>query len=243
MLHPRLILCFLLASLDPRLAAAETERPIVSSRVSLGDLLPNAPTELANLDLGPAPPAGSSRLYSIGDLVAAARAAGHTLVVKDSVRAVRATQHFSQTELSAMLTPKIEAALPGYAKLVRVDFPRALVTPAGVELNHIVFGQLPNRRGTVHTSVVAELSVEGKIERRLSLRVVVELEERPKPIEIERGTLVTLVINLGATKVSAAAMSVHSVAVGSSGLFRVRKTQKTLRAKLISRSAAEVVSE
>jgi flagella basal body P-ring formation protein FlgA len=72
---------------------------------------------------------------------------------------------------------------------------------------------------------------------------VLDLDERPKPIEIDRGASVVLTINLGRTRVSAAAVTLQPTAVGSVALFRVVKTRKTIRAKLLSPSTAEVVSE
>jgi hypothetical protein len=224
-------------------AHAEIERTITSSRVLFGDLIPTAPPDIAEIDLGPAPPAGSSRLYSTEELLKAARQAGRTLLIRDSVRAVRATKRWTQAELLAFITPKLKAALPEYARLLRVEVPRTLTTVPGIELNRVEPGQLPNRRGTVQTSALFELTVDGKLEQRLTLPIVLDLGERPKPVEIERGTTVTLQISLGATRVSAAAVPLQTVAVGSVALFRVVKTRKTLRAKLLSPSAAEVVHE
>ncbi len=238
-----LVLGMLLLGLSPRSAQAEIERTVTSSRVLFGILVPSAPLEVADLDLGPAPPAGSSRLYSTEELVMAARQAGTKLLVKDSVRAVRAAKRWTQAELLTFITPKLKAALPNYARLLRVDVPRTLVTVPCVELSRVEPGQLPNRRGTVQTSALFELTVDGKLEQRLSLPIVLDLGERPKPVEVERGTTVALQITLGASRVSAAAIAVQTVAVGSVALFRVTKTRKTLRAKLLSPSTAEVVSE
>lgn len=238
-----LIFAMLLLGSSPRAALGEIERVITSNRVLLGVLVPSAPAEIADLDLGPAPPAGSSRLYSSSELSYAAQQGGKTLLVPDSVRAVRATKRWSQAEFSSFVTPKLKATLPNYARLVHVDVPRTLLTVQNVELNRIEWGQLPNRRGTVHTSALAELSADGKVEQRLTLAVVLDLSDRPKPVEVAHGSSVALHINLGSTRVSAAAITLQALPVGGVGLFRVIKTRKTLRAKLLSPSTAEVVSE
>jgi hypothetical protein len=239
----RALLLYVLLWLSPRPAQAEIERTIASSRVLFGDLIPNVPSDLAKLDLGPAPPAGSSRLFSAGELSAAAHEIGTKLDVSDSVRVVRATKRWSQAELLAFITPRLRDALPTHATLIRVDVPRTLITVTQVQLSRLEFGQLPNRRGQVHTSAMAELSSDGRIEQRLTFPVVLDLEERPKPIEIERGMSVVLTINLGSAKVSTAAVTLQPMAVGSTALFRVVKTRKTIRARLLSPSTAEVVSE
>lgn len=243
MARSHLVIGIFLLGLSPGVGHAEIERKITSSRVLFGDLVPTAPADIAALDLGPAPPAGSSRLYSTDDLLAAARQAGKQLVIADSVRAVRATKRWNQAEFTAFITPKLKAVLPEYARLLHVDVPRSLTTVLGIELSRVQPGQLPNRRGTVQTSAMLELTVNGRLEQRLTLPVVLDLGERPKPPEIERGATVSLQITLGATTVSASAVALQTMAVGSAGLFRVTKTRKTLRAKLLSPSTAEVVSE
>jgi hypothetical protein len=205
--------------------------------------VPSAPPELAEVDLGPAPPAGASRLYSTEELLTAARQAGKQLLIRESVRAVRATKRWTQAEFTSFITPKLKASLPEYARVLRVEVPRSLVTVSNIELGRIEPGQLPNRRGTVQTSALFELTVEGKLVQRLSLPVVLELGERPKPAEVERGATVTLQVNLGTTRVSAQAAPLQTLAVGAVGLFRVVKTRKTLRAKLLSTTLAEVTSE
>jgi hypothetical protein len=242
---PRIILifCVLVCWLSPSRAMAETAKTIAVGRVHFGDLVPDAPLEIAGLDLGPAPPAGSSRLYSREELTAVAQRAGNFLVVRESIRAVRATTRWSQAELLALVTPKLTAALPEYAKLLRVDVPKTLVTAANLELTRLELGQIPARRGNAQTSAVAELGIDGKVELRLTLPVVLVLDDPPKPIEVERGSTVALVINLGAARVSAAAVTLQTTSVGAVSLFRVIKTRKTLRARLLSTSTAEVVSE
>jgi hypothetical protein len=243
MLRNLLFLCVVLLGLSPRFAYAEIEKTISSSRVLLGDLVLDAPADIADLDLGPAPSAGASRLYSAADLLAAAQQVGRKIVVTDSVRVVRATKRWSQAEFLAFVTPKLKSMLPEYAKLLRIEVPRGLVTVPSIELKRLELGQVPNRRGTVHTTAMVELSIDGRIEQRLSLPIVLDLDERPKPVEVDRGTSVVLVINLGSAKVSATAITLQSTAVGSVALFRVLKTRKTLRARLLTTSTAEVVSE
>jgi hypothetical protein len=241
MKHLVLVLVFAMFSGAAGAAQAETQRTINASRVQLGAIWPGVPEELAGLDLGAAPPAGSSRLYSPQDLTAIARQAGSRYVFKEAVRVVRATKRWSQRELLEWVTPELQRALPGHARLTRVEIPRQLVTAEGVELSRVQLGQVPNRRGSAMTSAVLEFRSGSNIEQRVTVSVYLDLDEPPKPIELPQGAPVTLVVNLGSAKVSTSAVALQTVAVGSTALFRVVKTRKTLHAKLVSTSMAEVV--
>ncbi|HEY5957028.1 MAG TPA: flagella basal body P-ring formation protein FlgA [Polyangiaceae bacterium] len=239
----KLLLSLVLALLcmSPRTAQAETARMIVASRVQMGAILPDVPEELASVDLGASPPAGSSRLYSVQDLTAAARQAGSRYVVKDAIRVVRATKRWTQSELVDLIAPAVKRSLPLHAHLLHIDVPKQLITAQGVELSRVQVGQIPNHRGAALTSAVLELRADGNIEQRVALTLHLDLDDPPKPVEVTQGTTITLVVNLGAAKVSTAAIALQTAAVGSIALFRVVKTRKTLHAKLISALTAEVV--
>jgi hypothetical protein len=227
----------------PQTAAAEREQLVDGGRIYLGEVVADLAPSAATLDLGPAPKAGSSRLLSAEDLNRALKAAGTTLVVKDSVRVVRSTKHWNQQDLTSWISPAISKALPDYATLVRLEVPRSLLTPTTTVVGHVELAQLPKRRGTLHTSVVVDLMVDGELEQRLSLPVVLELGDRPTPLTVPRGQTVTVSINLGLARVSATAVTLQAVEVGTVALCRVLQTKKVLRARLISKNTAEVVTE
>lgn len=235
-------LTVLLLWLSPNFAGAEVQRAVTTSRVRLGELVPDAPTAVQDLDLGPAPPAGSSRLFAAAELVSAAQRAGATLTVPDSVRAVRATRRWTQIELRELVQERLQRTLPSHAHLLKVDVPRTLLTSTTAELSQVTLGQLPNRQGTVHTSAVVELAGEGRVEHRLVVGVSLELGAPPKPIELPQGAPLTLMVRLGSTQVSAQAVTLQPAAVGSIALVRVVKTRKTLRSKILTESTAEVVN-
>jgi len=228
--------------LSPSLARAEVHKVITTSRVRFGELVPDAPTEVQDLDLGPAPPAGSSRLFSANELASAARRAGTNVAVSDSVRVVRATKRWSQLELRELVKSKLQSTLPAHARLLHVDVPQFLVSSTTAELSRVTLGQLPSRQGTVHTSAVADLTSDGRIEHRLVISVALDLGIPPKPIELPQGTLLTLVIRLGTTQVSTSATTLQPTTVGSIALVRVIKTRKTLHGKILTATMAEVVA-
>jgi hypothetical protein len=237
-----LLLVASLAAL-PNTAAAEREQLIESGRIHLGEIVPNLPTSARTLDLGAAPRAGGSRLISVEELNRALKAAGEIQTVTTGVRVVRASKRWSQPELVAWISPAVTQALPSFATLIRLEVPRSLLTPTTAAIGNVELAQLPKIRGTVHTSAVISVTVDGELEQRLSFPVVLELGEQPKPVSVPRGQNLTVSITLGLARISASAVTLHSVAVGEIALCRILKTKKVLRARLLTPSTAEVLSE
>lgn len=215
---------------------------VTTNRVRLGELLPQAPAEAVDVDLGPAPPVGSSRLFAAAELVLAARRAGALIVVSDSIRAIRATKHWTQLELRQLLTNRLQSLLPRHARLLQLDVPQTLATSTTAELSRVTLGQIPSRQGAASTSAVAEFTGEGRIEHRVVVAVTLELSTPPKPIELPQGSPLNLTIRLGLTQVSARAVTLQPATIGSITLVRVLKTRKTLRSKILTESTAEVLT-
>lgn len=235
-----LISLLLLCSV-PQLARAEVQRIVTGGRVHLEDLIPNTPPEARNLDLGPAPPAGSSRLFTREELQNIALRAGVEVAVTDSVRVARASVRWSQSELAKLIEGKLVSILPAHAKLLRVDAPTSLVTTSGAQPTRITLGQLPHREGLVNTTCVLELSADGQLEQRLVVRVALELKAPPPLQQLPTGTTLTLVVRLGNAQVSTPAVTLEPTVVGSTALLRVVRTRKSLRAKVTGATTAEVL--
>jgi flagella basal body P-ring formation protein FlgA len=237
------LLLFAFLGTTSTFAAAERKQLIESNRIYLGDLISDLPSDIATLDLGASPKAGGSRLFLATEINRVLKSVNQNRTVNDSVRVVRSTKHWNQRDLLEFISPAISQALPAYATLVRLDVPRSVLTPTAVSVGHVEFAPFPKRRGTLSTSVVVELVVDNELEQRLSFPLVVELAEQPKPVTVPRGQNVTLSINFGLTHVSATAVTLQPTEVGSSALCRVLRTKKVLRAKMLSTSTAEVLSE
>lgn|SRR5512145_1266958 len=238
-----IILCLLVLLASPRSAQADVQRVVTSGRVLLGDLVPNAPAEVRGIDVGPAPPGGSSRLFPRSEIQALAQRAGVDLAVTESVRIARATTRWSQTELAQLLEAKLVPVLPPHAHLIRIDAPKSVVTSTNARLSRVSLGQLPHRTGPVTTTCVLELTVDGQLEQRLVVRVALELTEPPVSLRLPPGTPITLIIRLGSAQVSTAAVTLEPTSVGSTALLRVIKTRKSLRAKLVTAATAEALAQ
>lgn len=235
------LISLLFLCLGPRLAQAEVQRIVTGGRLHLEDLIPNTPAEARNLDLGPAPPAGSSRLFSREELQSMALRAGVEVAVTDSVRVARASVRWSQPELAKLIEGKLVGILPSHAKLIRVDAPKSLVTTTGAQPTKVTLGQLPHREGLANTTCVLELSADGQVEQRLVVRVALELKAPPPLQQLPTGTALTLMVRLGNAQVSTSAVTLEPTVVGSTALLRVVRTRKSLRAKVTSATTAEVL--
>lgn len=236
-------LFFLVLSVAARPGLAEREQVIDGNRIQLGDIVPNLSPMPAALDLGPAPKAGGSRLLSKQEISRALKDAGASAAVTDSVRVVRGTKRWTQQNLITWVSPAVQAALPNNATLVQVQAPRTYLTPTNAVVGNIELGQLPRRRGTLHTTAIVDINVDGRLDQRLTLPLVLELAEPQRPVTVPRGQSVTLSISLGQTRVSAIATTMQTAEVGDHTLCRVSRTKKVLRARLLTANTAEVVVE
>src|SRR3954447_19412156 len=107
---------FLLASALCLPAYAESERTIDGTRIVLKDVSDGYDDgDLAALDLGPAPPPGSSRLLSRAEAEDQLHTAGDdakSLRMPSALRVKSAAKRWSPEELREAVPPRLMAALP-----------------------------------------------------------------------------------------------------------------------------------
>ena len=236
------LLCFGLTS--PFEANAETTRMIDGQRVYFHDLVPEASGILAGIDLGAAPPPGSSRFYSRDDLRTAVVVAHESigdLSIPDGIRAIRSTRKLSTYELDGLVRPALAAALPEGALLKALHLPKSILLVPDVAVGNVQMPRLPKHPGTTSTTAVVELVAGGNLVTRLPVSMDLQLDERATRYLLERGASLTLVIDTGLTRVTATAVLMAPADAGDVVPCQVTKTRKVLRAKVISRLEASVV--
>jgi len=241
----RSLLAFLLASSFCLSASAEFEQTIDGARIHLKDVSEGYDEgDLAGLDLGPAPPPGSSRLLSRSEVEDQLRAAGDdakSLRMPAALRVKSAAKRWSPEELRAALTPKLIAALPLGLTFKAAKLNRSLVTSPSVTIGAAHFPKFPKREGELTLTATVDLQQEGITVLRVPVTVVVLVTEAGTRAAASKGARVNLVIQRGAARVSALATAMSDIELGAVGLFRVASTQRVLRARLLSPDAAEVV--
>ena len=225
-------------------ARAETTQWVTSPTIQFHDVVPEASGRLAALDLGPAPPPGGSRLFSLDDLRTAAILAHADIsgvTLPPGVRVVRASRRYTDQELESLVRPALLAALPVGAAVIALHLPKSLLSVPDLQVGTIRISRLPKHPGATRVTPVAELTSNGATVARLAVAVDLQLDERAARYTLERGATLELVIDTGSARISATAAVMAPADVGDIVPCQVLNTRKVLRARIISRAEASVV--
>lgn len=242
-----LLACILgLAVTVSRSAVADEARTVDGPRLRLGELVRDVPAELADFDLGAAPPPGSSRLLPKDELVRALHEGGvDPKIVKlpAVVRVNRSARRYSPAELAEQARPLLQARLPRGARLVTLAARRGALVSKATSVVAVRLPKLPSRVGQATLTVTAELGEDGAVTARVPLKAVLELGPEAVRPDVARGARVDLVIEHGAASVSASAVALADASLGEVASFKVESTKKVLRARLESADRARVVTQ
>jgi hypothetical protein len=223
-------------------AKSETIRTVDASRIVVGDLVEGS--EYGDLELGPAPPPGGSRLVERREVLDAIRQSGGTVSqvkMPSTVRVVRASRRLDTRALEAMAEPLLIKALPGGVTIHAFHALHTLVVSPSATLRKSPMSKLPRRAGEVRTTVMFEFVSDGEVEARLPVAVTLNLDERAAQADVVRGARIDLVIERGPAKVTASGFAMSDGDVGDVISVRVDSTQKILEARLESSASARVV--
>ncbi len=227
----------------PERAAAEPNKRIDGATLTLGALVDVAP-ELADVDLGAAPPPGQSRLVSREEMLRRIQDAGLDAVsvkLPPAVRVTRSSFRLSPKELVELTRPALAGSLPKGARIVGLSASRGAVLAKGTTLAGVKLPKLPKRVGQVSVTLVAELGQEGVVTARLPLRAVLDLDAAATRPAVARGARVDVVIENGRVKVGASAVALADAELGEVSTFKVEATRKVLRARVERPDRAVVV--
>lgn len=227
-------------------ALAEPSRTLESVRIRLGEIADTSDAELAAVDLGAAPPPGSSRLISREDVLRELRLQGlegRKLNFPSVLRVVSASRRYSPNELSALLLPEVNAALPPGVTLKELKAPRGVVTAPHVTVGRIKLPKLTRRAGAVDLTLVADLMQDGAVLTRVAFGLSIDVSEQAAAPALDKGARVDLVILTGSARISASAIALEAGDIGDVISFKVSTTQRVLRGRLESRTQAHVVSQ
>jgi len=222
-------------------ASAESHRQVSGARIRLGDLLDKLPETVAAVDLGPAPPPGGSRLFSHHQLNRVL--AEHRLDPRfnEPVRVEREAMTRDRESLRLWFEPEISKVLPVGVELLRLEPPTRLRLARTATVARVRLARLPRQVGVVETSATVELvDADGDVTRvvcTLGLRLS-EAQARPA---VASGAVLTLRIESAVTSVSAEAVAMSAGEVGDVLPFRVQKTNRVVKARVISERLAEVL--
>lgn len=226
-------------------AAADPTRIIEGARIRLGDLADTSDAELADVDLGAAPPAGSSRLFARDELLNALRAQGLDVTqvrLPKSVRVTSAGRRFTPADLRALVEPRVRAALPAGVSLSDLRVSRGLLASPRLEVGHVRVPKLVRREGSLTVTASVDLIHEGSVAARVPVRLELLLsQEAAKPL-VRKGSRIDLLIQRGQARISASGVALDDAELGQTRSFRVSSTNKVLRARIESPTLAVVVT-
>ncbi len=227
-------------------ARAEVVQWVNGARVTFGDVVPEAAGTLAAIDLGAAPPPGSSRLFSRDELRTFATQAHEELgaiSIPQSVRVKRRTHRFLAKELELLVRPQLVARLPPGAQLKSIGLPNSYVSAADLQAGQVQMPRLPKRAGTSRLTAVVELTAGGTLVSRLPVSLEVEQDERATQFALPRGAQLNVVIDSGAARISATATLMAPADIGDVVVCQIVRTRKVLRARVLSDREATVVQQ
>jgi len=224
-------------------AMAEPVRRISAAVVLVSDVVPNAPADIADLELCPAPPPGSSRLITRDEMrrrLSDLGADPAKVALPSVVRVEAEAERWSAKMLTDKATDAIRSTLPPGVSLESLKATRNLVLPPGSQVESVRV-QVPRREGRHELTGTVEITRGRSIVARAPVRVVVNVPEGAFQPAVLRGSRVTLVIEQGPTRVGASAMAMTDVDLGDEAMFKVTTTGRMLKARLQTRELALVV--
>ena len=225
-------------------AHADEGRLVRGPHVHLSDLVRELPADIPDLEIGAAPPPGSSRTIAKSEIVDAADKGGvnlKQLKLPTAVRVTSAAKRWNSEELSNAANLVLQRSLPAGVTVKRAKATSKAVTSPGAIVSAVRLPKLPRREGEYLTTATIELSNDGQIVARIPLQLALDISSTAAVAAVTKGTRVQLMIESGPARVTATAIALNDGEVGDTLQFRVATTQKILYGKVIEPTLARVV--
>jgi len=234
----------LLISLVPALALGEGARVVEHARLRVGDFVPSAPAEIAELELGPAPPPGGSRVVARAEVEDKIKSAGLDLAgikIPAAVRLVGASKRIAPPELNELCQAALLKVLPPGVTLVKASAPRELVVSPGATVREAKIARPPRQKGPFQTTAVLEFQNDGEIVARAAIPVTLDVSDRAAQPDVPRGRRITLFVAKKGIRVSTSGVVQADANVGDVANVQVASTGRVLKAEVKSTDEAEVI--
>lgn len=220
------------------------ERAVSSSRITLGEIVTGIPSDLASIDLGPAPALGSSRLIKREELESALPDGTNkgTLKLPKSVRVSRKAKALSVTDIEKLCKEALARGTMPRGATVKAIRPKGATTvPDGFTSVELTLPKPPRREGK--HSQAATLFLKQGDETIAALAVTVDLTldataAVPDAKKSERGTFV---LRRGQIEVRAAVTMNEDADVGDVVHVTVTDSSKIIKGRLVASKPATIV--
>jgi hypothetical protein len=234
------VLAVILAS---SLGRADETRVVSRTRLKVSDLV-HAPDAMGDVDLGPAPPPGATRLVSRAEVEEKLRTAGQDpkkLKLPMSVRVVGASMRFTPETLAKAATPAIEHVLPVGVTLARVEPSNDVVAHPGTTVRGATVPKLPRQKGPAQSTAMLELASEDGYVTKVSVGISVEISEAAAKADVPKGGRLEVIYERGTIKIATTGVALTDMDVGETAQMSLVATGRVVRAKLLTRDRAEIV--
>jgi hypothetical protein len=237
------LLAVLAAPLCPAASSAADGVQVTGQRLVLRDVLPECPGRACEVDLGVAPPAGSSRLVTAAAMLKAIADAGEDTAPFASLAGVRvlsASRALSAREVGELSRPAIQRVVPPGVELVGIEAKAALVVPLLASVGQCTLPALPRRAGAMTSTALVDWMHDGVLVRREPVLVRLVISEPAGRADVPRGHTLTLMIERKSATISAHGVALRDTEIGQIAPFKVQRTGRVVQARVTSQSVAVV---
>jgi hypothetical protein len=225
----------------PGTAAATRQVLVTSTRIHLRDLMPDAETAAADVDLGPSPAAGGSRVVTRADIVAAldAKQVSAPPALPDAVRVLRSAKHLTTTEMNAIVRTAVDAKMLGRGvSLTAVRTDRPVDIADGWTRVDVDVPRAPKKAGPFATMAIASFFVGDEVIARFPVRIELAVSAEGATYDAPRGASLTLIVRRTLVEVRAPAFAAADADVGDAFPVQLRPSGRVVRARLVSKDEA-----
>jgi hypothetical protein len=237
-------LTILFALALPLSAGAEPTQSIDHARLLAGDIIKAAPAGVAEIDLGPAPPPGGTRLLSKTEIEQMLRQRGvdtSKLAIPAQIRIVGAAKRVSPAELAALITPVIVQRLAPGVALTKVQPGFDVVVPPSATVGTVEIPRHPRQKGSFRTTANVQMVADGEIVARVPVPVILEVSEEATRPDVARGSRIGLVIDRRSLRIMTQASCMLDANIGDVVSVLVVPTNRVVKAKITSRDEAQMI--
>jgi hypothetical protein len=212
---------------------------IAAARIKLADIVP----ELAaiDLDLGPAPAPGTSRIVTREDIQQALKEQRVEGVgnLPHAVRVSRKMETIEPERMRALSTAAIDGSgLRRGVRLKSLQPPASIKVASGWETVSALVPKSPRRAGEWSTTVMVAFDGGGQRLARVAVAAVFDVSAEGAAPDVSKGAAITLVVKTGLVEISTKAVANDNADVGDTLPVMLRPSGKVVRAKLIAKDRA-----
>ena len=228
----------------PLSAAAEPSLSVDHARLLAGDVIPSAPPGVAEIDLGPAPPPGASRLLTKNEIEQMLRKRGvdtAKLAIPASLRIVGASKRISPADLTTLIIPVISKTLPPGVTLTKAQPGYDIVVPPSATVGTIEIPHHPRQKGPFRTTANVEMVSDGEVVARIPVPIVLEVSDSAARPDVARGARIGLVIDRRSLRIMTQGSCLLDANIGDVVSDLVVSTSRVVKAKITSHDEAQII--